>query len=42
MTQLALARLKPRRGDEPEDAVRVRRLAMAALSSSRQADPQAS
>jgi len=40
LTQMALARRKPRRGDEAEDAVRVRRLAMAALSSSRQADPQ--
>ena len=40
LTQMALARRKPRRGDAAEDAVRVRRLAMAALSSSRQADPQ--
>ena len=38
LTQMALARLKPRRGDEAEDTIRVRRLAMAALSSSKQAD----
>ncbi|MFO7695015.1 MAG: peptidylprolyl isomerase [Vicinamibacterales bacterium] len=40
LTQMALARLKPRRGDEAEDAIRVRRLAMAALSASKQADEQ--
>ncbi len=40
LTQMALARLKPRRGDEAEDMIRVRRLAMAALSSSKQADEQ--
>ncbi len=38
LTQMALARLTPRRGDEAEDTVRVRRLAMAALASSKQAD----
>ena len=40
LTQMALARLTPRRRDEAEDTVRVRRLAMAALSSSKQADEE--
>jgi cyclophilin family peptidyl-prolyl cis-trans isomerase/HEAT repeat protein len=40
LTQMALVRRKPRRGDEAEDTARVRRLAMAALSSSRLADEE--
>ena len=35
---LALNRLTPRRGEDPEDLARVRRLALAALASTRQAD----
>ncbi len=38
MKQLALARLTPRRGEDPEDLIRVRRLALAALASAKQAD----
>ena len=38
MKQLALARLTPRRGENPEDLIRVRRLALAALASAKQAD----
>jgi cyclophilin family peptidyl-prolyl cis-trans isomerase len=40
LTQMALERRKPRRHDEAEDVIRVRRLAMAALASSKQADEQ--
>jgi cyclophilin family peptidyl-prolyl cis-trans isomerase len=38
--QMALERRKPRRQDEAEDMIRVRRLAMAALASSKQADEE--
>jgi cyclophilin family peptidyl-prolyl cis-trans isomerase len=38
MKQFALNRLAPRRGEEPEDLARVRRLALAALASAKQAD----
>ena len=38
LKQMALERRKPRRQDEAEDTIRVRRLAMAALASSKQAD----
>ena len=38
LKQMALERRKPRRQDEAEDLIRVRRLAMAALASSKQAD----
>ena len=38
--QMALEHRKPRRHDEAEDMIRVRRLAMAALASSKQADEE--
>ena len=38
MKQLALARLTPLRGEDREDLIRVRRLALAALASAKQAD----
>jgi len=40
LKQMALERRKPRRQDEAEDTIRVRRLAMAALASSKQADDE--
>lgn len=40
LKQMALERRKPRRQDEAEDTIRVRRLAMAALASSKQADEE--
>jgi cyclophilin family peptidyl-prolyl cis-trans isomerase len=40
LKQMALERRKPRRDDEAEDMIRVRRLAMAALASSKQADQE--
>ena len=40
LKQMALERRKPRRQDEAEDLIRVRRLAMAALASSKQADEE--
>jgi cyclophilin family peptidyl-prolyl cis-trans isomerase/HEAT repeat protein len=40
LKQLALERRQPRRTEEAEDAARVRRLAMAALASSKQADEE--
>jgi cyclophilin family peptidyl-prolyl cis-trans isomerase len=38
MKQLALDRPAPRRGEDPEDVARVRRLALAALAAAKQAD----
>jgi cyclophilin family peptidyl-prolyl cis-trans isomerase/HEAT repeat protein len=38
LKQLALDRLTPRRGEDPEDLLRIRRLALAALASAKQAD----